>query len=94
VAGSLQSALRAANKALDELLRPTYFSAIPLDRIYDSIEGAGLSFELEDKECILCGREGRASWNLLFADRPIKQTLWITWHKMTTDRYEVIAAVT
>ncbi len=97
MAASLKSALRAANDALAELLHPTYFSAIPLDRIYDSVEDAGLQFEggSDEKQCILCGREGRASWELRFADQPIKQTLWITWHKMeTTGRYEVIAAVT
>ena len=44
MATSLKSSLRAANDALSELLHPTYFSAIPLDRIYDSVEAAVKSF--------------------------------------------------
>ena len=85
---------RKANDTLHDLTARQYFSAIPLDRIYDIVEGAGFTFDAEEKFCILCGREGRATWELFYKDRPANRMLVITWYKMDiTGRYEVVAYV-
>jgi hypothetical protein len=85
---------RRANDALHDLVAKRYFSAIPLDRIYDIIEESGFAFDAEDKSCILCGREGKATWELFHEGRPAKRMLVVTWYKMdVTGRYEVVAYV-
>jgi hypothetical protein len=91
---SLATALRRANDTLFRLVKSAYFSAIPLDRIYDAAENEGLVIDEEEKQCILCGREGRATWPLTFGGKRIQSRLWITWYKMETGRYEVVAGVT
>jgi hypothetical protein len=89
-----RSAAKRANDALHDLTAKQYFSAIPLDRIYDIIEEAGLTFDAEEKSCILCGREGKATWELFFDGKPAKRMLVATWYKMEqTGRYEVVAYV-
>lgn len=90
---TLVTALRRANNTLYGLTSKTYFSAIPLDRIYDAAENEGLVIDEEEKQCILCGREGRATWPLSFDGRRIQSRLWITWYKMPSGRYEVVAGV-
>jgi hypothetical protein len=85
-----------ANDALHDLTHSKYFSAIPLDRIYDIVETAGFDFEIEEKQCMLCGREGKATWELFAPEtqRPVNHMLVVTWHKMdVTGRYEVVAYV-
>lgn len=85
---------KLANNALHDLTAKSYFSAIPLDRIYDIIEESGFSFDAEEKSCILCGREGKATWELFAEGRSANRMLVVTWHKMdTTGRYEVVAYV-
>lgn len=79
-----------ANRELDELVRNKYFSAIPLDRIYDIVETSGLSFMPEDKECILCGREGRATWDLRWNNKSADKMLVLSWYKMPSGKYEVV----
>lgn len=91
---SKQSAIRKANDKLFDITSARYFSAIPLDSLYDAIESTGLEFDPEEKQCILCGRDGEAFWDLFYQGKPIKHRLVVTWHKMdVTRRYEVIAYV-
>lgn len=84
-----------ANKALHALTHGQYFSAIPLDRIYDIVERAGFAFDAEEQQCMLCGRDGRATWELFASDgRALNHMLVVEWHKMdVTGRYEVNAYV-
>lgn len=91
---SVAKAAKLANNKIYEITKANYFSAIPLDRLYDAVEDAGLSFEAEEKACILCGRSGQANWDLYYDGKPAKRRLVVTWHKMeTTGRYEVVAYV-
>ncbi len=87
-----QSAKRA-NNALHDLISGQYFSAIPLDRLYDICEAQGFTFDAESKACFLCGRDGRATWELFQDGRSAKRMLVVTWHKMDSGRYEVVAYV-
>lgn len=84
-----------ANNALFDLITHKYFSAIPLDRIYDIVEAAGFTFEAEEKQCMLCGRDGRATWELFAPNgHAVNHMLVVEWHKMErSGRYEVNAYV-
>jgi hypothetical protein len=86
---------KKANEALHDLVHGTYFTAIPLDRIFDAVEQAGLRFDPEEQQCILCGREGRATWHLFDdAGRGVDRMLVLSWHKLdVTGRYEVVLYV-
>jgi hypothetical protein len=91
---SVAQAAKLANNKIYEITKANYFSAIPLDRLYDAVEDAGFSFEAEEKQCLLCGRKGQATWDLFYDGKPAKRRLVVTWHKMeTTGRYEVVAYV-
>lgn len=86
---------KRANDQLYDLVNNKYFTAIPLDQIFDIVEGAGFHFDADEKQVILTGRDGKASWDLY--DRPghlAKHMLVLQWHKMdVTGRYEVVAYV-
>ena len=61
------AARNKANKVLSKISshnQDTYYSAIPLDRIYDAVEDVGYHIPEEEKTCILCGHEGKTSWPL------------------------------
>lgn len=94
MAKSNRPAATRANRALHELTSNRYYSAIPLDRIYDIVEGVGFEFDAEEKQCMLCGREGTASWDLSWRGQPMNHVLIVSWYKMeATGRYEVNAYV-
>lgn len=85
---------RKSNDALYDLTANRYFSAIPLDQVYGIVEKEGFSFGEGDQDCILCGREGKATWELFCGDKPANRMLVLTWYRMdVTGRYEVVAYV-
>lgn len=88
-------AARKASEQINNLIHNRYFSSIPLDQIFDIVERAGLHFDPEEKEVILTGREGRATWQLFSAaGRETNHMLVLSWHKMEqTGRYEIVAYV-
>jgi hypothetical protein len=96
-------AARKANDQLYDLIHGRYFTSIPLTEIFEIVEGAGFHFDSEEKQVILTGRDGRATWQLYVEDtsgrypgarREVNHMLTLTWHKMdVTGRYEVIAYV-
>ena len=88
------TATSKANRTIHKLITNRYFSAVPLDRLYDAVEEVGFSIDPEEKACMLCGRDGRAQWDLSFEGKPVRQVLVLTWHKMDeTGHYEVVAYV-
>lgn len=90
------AARNKANKALHKISshnKDTYYSAIPLDRIYDAVEDVGYHIPEEEKTCILCGREGKASWPLYYLGRPANRVLALTWYRMSSGRFEIITYV-
>ena len=90
-----KAALKQANANIYHLLKNNYFHGIPLAEIYAAVERTGLSVPRDEKDCILTGRQGRATWPMTFHDMPVREHLWITWYKMeTTGRYEVVGAIT
>ena len=88
------TATSKANRALHALTSNQYHSAVPLDRIFDACEAVGFAFDSEEKACFLCGRDGRATWDLFWEGKPARRMLVLSWHKMdVTGRYEVVAYV-
>lgn len=91
----MKAAVKAANANVYHLLKNNYFHAIPLAEIYAAVERTGLSIPQDEKDCILTGRQGRATWPMTFHGLEVPAHLWITWYKMeTSGRYEVVGAIT
>lgn len=92
---TLTKEARKANDGIYDLIHNKYFSAVPLDRLFDLVEAAGFAFDPDDKQCILCGRTGKASWNLRDkAGRDVDHVLVLQWHKMEpSGRYEIVSYV-
>jgi hypothetical protein len=88
-------AARVANDQLYDLTHGQYFQGIPLGEIFAIVERAGFHLDPQEKECILTGRDGKATWDLYGGPgQPLNHMLVLTWHKMeTTGRYEVVVYV-
>jgi hypothetical protein len=71
-----------ANAAL-HALGLTYHQSIPLVDIDNILAANGF---LETEEAIYCGRDGRSQ-------QPVAETVWLilTWHKMDSGTYEILA---
>lgn len=94
------------NKAMWKVLKPTYFDSIPLDSIFNVLKDFGLVPLQEDYTSwsgFLCGRSGECFMEMGFADslysnifyQPVENSvLRMTWYKMESGRYEVIAYIT
>lgn len=89
-------AAKVANDQLYDLTHNQYFQGVPLGEIFAIVERAGFRFDPDEKDSILTGREGRATWDL-YGDvpgRPLDHMLVLSWHKMErTGRYEVVVYV-
>jgi len=95
-AATLARAARKANDAIHDLVNNKYFQSIPLDRLFAIVEEAGLSFDPDEKQSFLTGRDGRATWVLFDPEsgREANHMLVLTWHKMeNTGRWEIVAYV-
>jgi len=81
----LKKDLTWVNRVLDEMNRNVYHDGVPLNRVNDALRAHGFD-ELE--AMILCGREGRLN-------EPVGRFryLSLTWYKMESGRYEVVAYV-
>lgn len=92
---SLAQAARKANDAIYDLVNNKYFQSIPNDRLFAIVKRAGFTFDPEEEEFILVGRDGKATWQLHDASgRVVNHMLVLQWHKMdTTGRYEVISYI-
>ena len=93
---TLVRAAKKANEAIYDLIHNKYFQSIPLDRLFAVVEEAGLSFDPDEKESILTGRTGKATWALFDPEsgRAANHMLVLNWHKMdNTGRYEIVSYV-
>jgi len=96
------------NTRITKLLKPTYFDKIPLQLIFDILEEFYVVPLQEDNtpwDGFLLGRQGRTSialapkssevndGALTFYTPFVNASLVITWYKMQTGRYEVVAYV-
>ena len=81
----LSTDTRGVNKVLGEMNHNTYHDGVPLDRINDALRAHGFD-ELEPM--LLCGAEGRLH-------EPVGRERWlaVTWYRMESGRYEVVAYV-
>lgn len=77
--------LKWVNRVLSEMNHNTYHDGVPLDRVNDALRAHGFD-ELE--AMWVCGREGRLN-------EPVgrEKYLTLTWYKMESGRYEVVAYV-
>jgi hypothetical protein len=84
-AAQLRKDTRWVNKVLGEMNHNQYHDSVPLDRVNDALRAHGFD-ELEPM--ILCGREGTLH-------QSVGRSRWLslTWYKMESGRYEVVAYV-
>lgn len=76
---------RNVNAILSEMFANFYWVSVPLDRVNDALRCTG--FDQLDA-MLLCGAEGRLHEN-------VGRNRWLalTWYKMESGRYEVVAYV-
>lgn len=82
-------------KQLTALTKNTYFNSIPLDEIFDIIESEGgiVVDEAGDPwEGFLCGENSQATWKVINIQNT-KCWLTMTWYKMPSGRWEIVAYV-
>lgn len=88
---------RGVQRAVERVLKPTFFSAIPLQDIFDAIKSVGVDVIDESGDewsGFVTGDDGRADFDLAYAGKKAKSiALHLTWHKMPSGRYEVIGYV-
>lgn len=80
-------------KALTALTKNTYFNSIPLDEIFDIIEVEGGTVVDESGEPwsgFLCGDNSQATFKVEGIGRC---RLTMTWYKMQSGRWEIVAYV-
>jgi hypothetical protein len=92
---------KTAYQAIDRF--NAYHEWIPIGPMVDALKRVGLVVVQEDKtewSGFCCGREGRASLPLAKADsktgefyEPLMNALCLTWYKMQSGRYEVVAYI-
>jgi hypothetical protein len=76
------------NRLLSDL--PLFSTAIPIDGMQNVLDTIGVMFV---KDFILCGREGRATFDLFRNGQELPHMLVLTWYKFDTGRYEIVAYV-
>lgn len=86
-----------ANVALDALTSPghrtRFFDSVPISEMLDICEAAGFTYDPDEGQMILCGRDGRATVDLSIGGKSAHMLVF-TWHKMdVTGRYEIVAYV-
>jgi hypothetical protein len=74
----------SANKELDKLLTNKYFKSLPIDEIREILKNN--AFDPVPLEGIYSGADGR-----IHEQVGKKSYILITWHKMSSGNYEVIA---
>ena len=96
---------KTINNKLHKLTANTYFDAIPLNLMNGVLAEKAMFMADEDGtpwSGFLCGREGRASFAIGYQDHTTTRTgmvemdkaaLTVTWYKMQSGRYEVVAYV-
>jgi len=93
---TMSKAAKKANDGIYDLIHNRYFDAIPLKNLFRIVEDAGLSFDPEEKETFLVGRDGNATWDLFDPDtgNAVDHMLVLTWHKLENiPKYEVVSYV-
>ena len=87
---------RQAQKELGIVLKPTYFSEIPIQDIQDALERYGVYMVDEEGSIwsgFLMGDDSQADFDLMYEGRPVGNSmLRLSWYKMSerSGKYEVI----
>lgn len=90
---------KVVNDKLYKLYRGRYFEAIPLSEIFGVLKDVGYTPLQEDGrpwDGLLCGTEGQVYFDLGHSeDLKLDKSalLAMSWHKMTSGRYEIISYV-
>lgn len=96
------------NKDIREVTKPTYFDKIPLYELFAVLDKYGIVPVMEDYtywEGMLLGEDGHTIFEL--ADKMSSEVrdgitfytpfenagLWLSWHKMTSGRYEIVSYI-
>jgi hypothetical protein len=83
-----RSARKSANDYLWDVGRQ-YHDHVPLAAIVAQLAELGIA--VPESECILCGRDSRATFALEFEGREPNSMLVLMWHRMESGRYEITA---
>jgi hypothetical protein len=94
----------AVNRKLNAFTINRYFGSIPLSGIFDILQTEGLTLLQEDStqwSGFLCGDSGMGTFDLGFSDSknsegmytPAGNNFVMSWYKMTSGRYEIVAYV-
>ena len=94
-----QQLRRKANKALRNVLKPTYFKDIPLDEIFDALnKSADLIVIDEDGEewsGMLLGNDSYTTFNLGYHGKLVSNAeLWLSWYRMPSGKFEIVGYLT
>jgi hypothetical protein len=89
-------ACKKVNAALMELTVNRYERHVPLGRVREALNALG--FELLDEEGapwsgLLCGDEGRATFDLSYLGTPVPRVLVLSWYRMPSGNFETVAYV-
>lgn len=89
----IQRSLRKWNEALHRITYNRYDPHIPLGEIYKAAEDAGFQIKSEeDAPFALLGHDGKTDVEYVHPEAPKKTYyLHITWHRMTSGRFETVA---
>ena len=83
-----KQAVKAVNAFLEALTRNTYFNGLPLDVMFSKLVAHGFTVDENNLLGVYCGREGRVH-------EPVGLGVFftMTYYKMESGRYEVVAYV-
>ena len=87
---------KKANEAIYDLTHNKYFGSVPIAQLFAIVENAGFRFDPDEKDVILTGRDGKATWFLYDpeTDKSVNHMLVLNWHKLeNSGRYEIVAYV-
>jgi hypothetical protein len=90
---SNSSTFNKINKTLVEMGKK-YYPEIPLKQIFSLFEEVGITPVQEDMtpwDGILVGKEGQTIIDLMEDGKLLKRALNISWYKMQSGRYEIVA---
>jgi hypothetical protein len=86
-----------ANKLLSKMTTNVYFDSIPLEAVFKVMEQFGVIIIQEDGSPwsgFITGAQGQANFDMGWEGRPIKNaSLSMSWYKMPSGRYEIVAYV-
>ena len=85
------TALNRLNESLSALITNRYFEHVPLADMLRMAEEEGFSLDEENTPFALLGHEGKADIELRMSGAKKSAWLHLTWYRMPSGRFEVVA---